>query len=281
MDINNLMHIAARVAAGIIFIYLIYCASFFVLQRPILFPGTRLVIPAGTIARPANVEQIWLDTRAGPVEAWFLPPDRAAGGAGAAPVMIVAHGNGEVIDFLPEEFAAFTRLGVGVLLVEYPGYGRSAGTPSQSSITEVFVTAYDEIVARPSIDSTRVVLFGRSLGGGAVCALAAKRPSVAMILVSTFTSVRSFANHYYAPGFLVRDPFDNLECVRSYTGPVLIIHGRRDTLIPYDHGVTLHGAARQGTLVTYDCGHNDCPPDPAAFQQDVAGFLREAGVLPR
>ena len=81
--------------------------------------------------------------------------------------------NGELIDFWPHELKKLNRLGIGVLLVEYPGYGRSNGSPSQKNITEAFTGAYDMLVTRPDVDPSRIVLFGRSLGGGAVCILAA------------------------------------------------------------------------------------------------------------
>jgi fermentation-respiration switch protein FrsA (DUF1100 family) len=194
-------------------------------------------------------------------------------------VVIFAHGNAELIDFWPETLKKFTLLGVGMLLVEYPGYGRSQGTPSQGSITEALVGAYDTLAERKDVDSSRIVLFGRSLGGGAICALAAQRPAAALILLSTFVSIQSFARNFFVPGFLVRDPFDNLAVVSSYSGPVLIMHGRNDDIIPYNHGKALYGAALNGQMITYECQHNDCPPSWEVFWQDVQSFLLDAGIL--
>ena len=65
------------------------------------------------------------------------------------------------------DYAVFTRLsrsGVGALLVEYPGYGRSGGKPTQSSITETIVAAYDFAVDQTGVDRDAVVAYGRSLG---------------------------------------------------------------------------------------------------------------------
>jgi hypothetical protein len=170
-------------------------------------------------------------------------------------------------------------MGMGVLLVEYPGYGRSEGAPSQEKIAEVFRRAYDRLADRPEIDAKRIVLFGRSLGGGAVCDLTRHRNARALILVSTFTSARSFARRYLAPGFLVRDPFDNIAAVGRYAGPVLVVHGRQDEVVGFEHAGVLARAAADARLLALDCGHNDCPPAPARFWQEVEQFLLEANVL--
>jgi fermentation-respiration switch protein FrsA (DUF1100 family) len=129
------------------------------------------------------------------------------------------------------------------------------------------------------VDPTAIVLFGRSVGGGAVAALAAQRPSAALILFSTFTDVRTVAARYGLPGWAVRDPFDTLAVVRSYPQPVLIVHGRRDRTIPYAHAVTLHKAAVQGELLALGCDHNDCVTEWRHFWQALQPFLVRAGIL--
>jgi len=261
-------------------IYVAYCGILFLLQRQIMFPRGMIPQPSPPAQKFPGLEKIWLEPDAGKVESWLLPPVPGSA-AGPAPAVIFGHGNGELIDFWPDDLKGFARLGIALLLVEYPGYGRSAGSPSQGSITDTFVAAYDALTSRKDIDATRIVLFGRSLGGGAVCALSVKRPSAAMILMSTFTSARSFAKRYLAPSFLVRDPLDNLSAVEKYKGPVLILHGRHDTVIPFSHGTALCKAARRGKLISYEAGHNDCPPDWKVFWQDIEIFLVEQKIITR
>ena len=260
--------------------YIVYCGLLFVLQRQIMFPRGMIPQPPPSAPKIPGLETIWLKIGTGKVESWLLRP-MAGNVAGPWPAVIFGHGNGELIDYWPAELGRFTQLGMAVLLVEYPGYGRSAGSPSQQSITAAFAAAHDMLTARKDIDASRIVLFGRSLGGGAVCALAAKRPSAALMLMSTFTSARSFAKRYLAPSFLVRDPLDNLAAVANYRGPVLIMHGRHDTVVPFSHGQALYRAARQGKLITYEAGHNDCPPDWQTFWQDMTAFLHENNIIPR
>ncbi|MGA1795666.1 MAG: alpha/beta hydrolase [bacterium] len=275
---GRLLSALLNIAIVISCFYLVYCCTLFFLQRRIMYPRYLIPQPTDTEKGRAGIETMRLDTPEGPVEAWYLPP--AGGDPGApAPAVIFAHGNAELIDFWPQTLDQFTRMGLRLLLVEYPGYGRSRGTPDQNSITDTFIAAYDALAARPDVDASRIVLLGRSLGGGAVCALAAKRPSAALILMSTFTSARSFARRFLAPGFLVRDTFDNLPVVSSYNGPILIIHGSRDTIVPYRHGISLYRAAKDATMITYECNHNDCPPDWDIFWRDVSSFLHGCGII--
>jgi fermentation-respiration switch protein FrsA (DUF1100 family) len=267
----------AKIVIWASFFYLVYCGLLFLMQRQVMFPRGMIGVPAET-PNITGLERIWIKTSFGKVEAWYLPPVQDTGST-PAPAVIFAHGNGELIDFWPEELRRFNGLGLGLLLVEYPGYGRSEGSPSQGSVAETFTVAYDTLAARKDVDASKVILFGRSLGGGAVCTLAAQRPSAALILMSTFTSARSFAARYLAPGFLVRDPFDNLATVQAYSKPVLVMHGKYDEVIPYRHGVSLYQAAQNGKMITYNSGHNDCPPDWHQFWQDVESFLLETGVI--
>jgi pimeloyl-ACP methyl ester carboxylesterase len=262
---------------GILF-YLAYCCFLFLIQRQILFPRYLIPSPAASNDKQTAYEKIWLETEFGRVESWFLPP--ACGPASKpAPAVIFGHGNGELIDYWPADLKPFTHLGIGCLLVEYPGYGRSDGKPSLESIKKTFVAAYDKLAARRDVDAKRIILFGRSLGGAAICTLAAERPSKALILMSTFTSIRSFAKKYLVPSFFIRDPFDNLAVTEAYTGPILLIHGKHDTVIPFSHGVKLHQAAPHSKFIVYNAGHNDCPPNWNQFWQDITLFLQEADII--
>lgn len=263
---------------GIFFVaYAAYCGYYYFNQRKIIFPAAHIPVPEPDTGQYPELEVLWLDTPEGKVEAWLLPPMESADKP--YPVMIIAHGNAELIDFYPGAVDYIRRLGLGALLVEYPGYGRSEGTLSKEGIGEAFTLAYDTITAREEVDRERVIIFGLSLGGGAVCELAKARPTQALILMSTFTSVREYAWKLYLPPFLIRDPFDNLAVVREYPGEVLVIHGRQDELIPYDMGLKLHQAAQHGRMISYDCGHNDCIINWDLFWQEVEPFLREVGVV--
>jgi len=82
----------------------------------------------------------------------------------------------------------------------------------------------------------------------------------ALVLQSTFSSTGAMARKSFIPGFLVRDRFDNRRAVAEFPGPVLLMHGIRDDVIPFSHAEALAGA-REGLEITrLDCAHNDCTP---------------------
>jgi len=248
-------------------------AILFRLQQQLLFPAPGPRGPEPDL-EARGAERVWLESGDARTEAWFLPARRDAQPSGA--LILYAHGNGELIDDWLDAFETPRGWGVSALLVEFPGYGRSSGTPSEASLAAMMATAFDWALTRPGVDPARVIGWGRSLGGGAVCALSRERTLAALVLESTFTSVRSLAQGLGLPRFLVRDPLDSLVVIGSFPGPVLIVHGEQDNLIPVAHARALDAAAKDSRLIVLPgCGHNDCPRPWAA----VRAFLREKGLL--
>ena len=269
----------------LLLLYGLYAGYFYRVQRHAIFPRYLLPATMQTITDFPGWQQHWVEigdsndtdaTTVAHVESWFLPPLLAQE---AAPVILMMHGNGDLMEMWPARVEELARQGWGVLLVEYPGYGRSTGEPTEATIAATLIDAYDWVITQPHVDPTRIILFGYSVGGGAIGTLAAQRSSAALVLMSTFTSVRAMAARYYLPGFLVSDPFDTLAVVERYPNPVLLIHGSQDTTIPAVNSVTLHNAAPNSKLLLLPCGHADCVDDWDDFWSLVLDFLAEHRVL--
>ncbi|MEF8824302.1 MAG: alpha/beta hydrolase [Desulfohalobiaceae bacterium] len=254
-------------------LYLTYVLALTLLQRRLMFPGAPL---APSDAPPGvKIDRFWINTEKASCEAWFMPPsDRE----GPSPTIIFAHGNAERIEEWVMPFESFTSMGFGVLLVEYPGYGRSRGAPTQRNITRIMTQAFDTLAAREDVDAERIIAMGRSIGGGAVCRIPTDRPA-AMVLTSTFTSIRAFARSFLFPPFLVLDPYNNIAALSAYTGPVLLQHGLHDKTVPATHAKALARASGRSRVLLEECGHNDCPPDWPTFCKQVREFLRTNHVL--
>jgi len=247
------------------------CWMIMALQEFVTFPRAHPSLQQPAALAAAGGEALWFDIDGARVEAWFLP----ARGGKPAPLLIHAHGNGELIDIQTSSVEPLRAAGIAVLLVEYPGYGRSGGDPSEETVTATWVAAYDWAKSDARIDTTRVVAYGRSLGGGAAAQLAARRPMGALVLESTFASIGNMVRAKGIPGWLVVNEFDTRAVLSKYSGPVLILHGTRDTTFPVEHAHALHAASRNAALHLQDCGHNDCSPQ----WELVLSFLARRGVI--
>ncbi|MBS1261259.1 MAG: hypothetical protein MAG453_00580 [Calditrichaeota bacterium] len=292
------MKVVRWVVAVAVLAYVVYGGYYFLSQNSMVFPVWNVhSVPIDPATVP-GLHDFELSDGNARVDAWYLTPLDSSGApvtftgdsTGAAdgsappypaPLLVIAHGNAALIDDWRGDLGPVRQAGAGILLVEYPGYGRSRGQPSQKRIVNLFAAGYDSVAAWGWADTTRAAFAGRSLGGGVACALAQRRPNDALILLSTFTSVRSFAADYYLPGFLVTNPFDNLAVLETYSKPVLLVHALDDTTVPYAHSRALHETAANSTLITREHGgHNTLEGHWDEFWTETGvPFLVEAGVL--
>lgn len=253
--------------------YVGYALVLLMFQGHLIYPGRSLVptaIPSGVAAA---AETFWIVTSFGKVEGRFVAAKRA----GRQPLVIFFHGNGELVDELSPELERLRRVGCGILLVEYPGYGRSSGRPHQRSLAETALAAFDMAVQRPEVDPKRIVSFGVSLGAGPAIALAVQRPVRTLILAAPPASLRPFAHKRLLPSFLLRDTFDNALLIKDFAGATLVLHGDHDSIMPFSHGQQVASAAQHGRLISLSADHNDLLGLPG-FWKAVERFLAAEGV---
>lgn len=136
-------------------------------------------------------------------------------------------------------------------------------------MTTAAVAAYDAITTRDGINSDRIIAHGFSLGGGVAAQLAERRPLAGLILESTFSSLPDMYRSMRIPGFLCRDPFRTDLVLAGFDRPVLLVHGKRDTIVPSSHSERLREIAADSVYLELDNGHNDGPSDPRAYWQAI------------
>jgi uncharacterized protein len=170
------------------------------------------------------------------------------------------HGNGEDLADAVPMVSLLRSLGVGVLGVEYPGYGVAGGTPSEQGAYAAAEHALEWLRTERGVDSARVVLLGQSLGSGVATEMARRGYGARLVLISPFSSVAEMAKRLlpFFPARFVRHRFDTQSKAAAIAVPVLIIHGTEDEVVPFAMGERLAGAFPQARLVQIPGGqHND------------------------
>ncbi|MBX7105053.1 MAG: alpha/beta hydrolase [Gemmataceae bacterium] len=167
------------------------------------------------------------------IHAWWLPRP------GAKSAVLYSHGNSGNLSHRGSIAARISReLDASILLYDYPGFGRSTGSPTEAGCLAAAESAYKWLTTTAGFDGNHIILFGKSLGGGPTAYLAARVPHRAVVLVRTFTSIPDAAADRFpiVPArWLTRTQFNNLSCAGSCCRPAFVYHGDADTVVPVDH----------------------------------------------
>jgi fermentation-respiration switch protein FrsA (DUF1100 family) len=192
------------------------------------------------------------------------------------------HGNaGNAADRLDRAKILHDRFGLDVFLVDYRGYGRSAGSPTETGLRRDARAIYEAAASR-GFSPERILVFGESLGSAVAVGLAAERPCGGVILETPFLSIREMARRHYpfVPGFLIRTRFDSGAGIRAITAPKLFLIAERDTIVPPEQGLRLFDLAPppKTLYVIPGAGHNDTyVTGGEPYWQAVGRFLAGPG----
>jgi fermentation-respiration switch protein FrsA (DUF1100 family) len=225
-----------------------------------LFQGSLVFlanVPGRTLdASPAEMGLDYEDVAIGTADGerlhgWYVPV-AARGGNEARGVLLFFHGNAGNISHRLDSIAIFHRLGLDVLIIDYRGYGRSTGKPSEVGTYRDAQAAWDYLVRERGVAPGRIVVFGRSLGGAVGAWLASRLPAdetpAAVIIESTFSSGADMARRLY-PVFparlLTRLEYPVADYAARLRCPVLVVHSRDDEIVPYAMGRAIYAAAPQ------------------------------------
>lgn len=259
------------------------------LERSLIFPGQATQRRADALLDgSANYELVELRTQSGDrIVAQFgralaEPP---AGANAARPTLIYFYGNGSCVAYSQQEFDRFRRLGLNVLIPEYPGYGMSDGRASERNCYEAADAAYDYVSTRKDVASGEIFAAGWSLGGAVAIDLASRRDVRRLVTISAFTTMPAVARSVapWAPtSLIIRSRFDNLAKLPRISCPILLVHGMRDTLVPHAMSHDLAASVSHGSIRRLDLphsAHNDIfLVEAERLWRELAAFLETQPV---
>jgi hypothetical protein len=224
---------------------------------------------------PAGVMDVELQLADGtPIHGWWFPHEGAKG------ALLYLHGNAGNLSHRRDTVAQMRRvLNENILIIDYPGYGKSGGSPSEAGCYESAEAAYKWLTEEKKVPGERVILFGGSLGSGVAVELASRHKHRALLLLSPFTSLPDVGASIYPwlpVRWLMRNRFDSLSRIASCTRPIFIVHGTADNVVPFHLGQKLFEAVQgpKQFVRVPGGGHNDGMGD-AMLEQFVA-FLKRS-----
>ncbi|NKB46581.1 MAG: prolyl oligopeptidase family serine peptidase [Legionellales bacterium] len=201
------------------------------------------------------------------INSWYQPAQAEL------PTIVFFHGNAGHIGGRVPKLKGLINAGYGVLLAGYRGYDGNDGNPTETGLYEDGRAAFT-FLQNQGVDANQIILFGESLGTGVSVQLATEYPVRGIILQSPFTSLVAVGKlHYpYLPVTqLLQDRYDSLSKITDVRSPLLILHGKRDDIVPFSQGQELFAAAAQPKqFLEYETVmHNDFPD----FTTEIVEFI--------
>jgi uncharacterized protein len=220
----------ARIAFQLLAFYAVVLVAVYLAQRSLqYFPDKNFPGEPGDSGVP-EMQIVALQTEDGlSLNAWFVPPPGKDG-----QIVVFFHGNAGHIGHRATKARHFIDKGLGVLMVEYRGFGGNRGRPTEEGLYKDGRAALRFLEQREYTVS-QLVLYGESIGSGVAVQMAIEIQPRYLILEAPFSSAADVAKRQYSflpVDFLMKDRYDNIEKIAEVSSSLLIVHGDEDAVIP-------------------------------------------------
>lgn len=246
MEVPNASNIPRRLVSlflSVLIGYLLLLALVRVFEAHLIFfPNDPGRLDGDWHPHALPVQDVWLTASDGvKLHAWWIPQDQARF------TFVAFHGNASNIANRAPIYEFLHSMPANVLALEYRGYGRSEGNPSEAGVYRDADAAYKYLVDIKGIESKTIISFGQSLGTAVAAHLAAHRQVGGVVLEAPFPSASRLARKvfWFLPGvsLLVHGQLDTQTRLEEIHAPVLIVHCQQDPVIPFEFGREVYDAA--------------------------------------
>mmetsp|Transcript_27858 Transcript_27858/g.33825 ORF Transcript_27858/g.33825 Transcript_27858/m.33825 type:complete len:298 (+) Transcript_27858:201-1094(+) len=230
------------------------------------------------------------------LHAWLCRPQRSPALRGPT-ILFFQENAGNIAHRLHNVTYITQHLQANVFIVSYRGYGQSTGTPSERGIKNDAQVALDYLASRADLDASKIIVFGRSLGGAVAAHLSATNPDKVRLCVleNTFVSIPAMAPclfpllgiflgaNWRPLNFLVRSPWKSIEHVPKLAMPTLYLSGGKDEMVPKSQMDELWEAGKDSCpqnerVVFPEGGHMDMYVQEQRYWSSFNEFMRKNGM---
>jgi uncharacterized protein len=202
---------------------------------------------------------------------WLIEKDRHR-----LPSILYFGGNSEEVSLNIEDFVR--RIPANMILFNYRGYGLSDGRPSEANLKNDALRIYEYVVKRWNLDTSQIIIMGRSLGTGIAAYLSARFNVEKTILVSPYESITKVA-YDFAPKFLVdallQDRYETIDIANRLTHRILIfIAGKDEVIRPYHSEALFTKIPGQKRLIEIDEARHNTFPRYEKYWHELDEFIR-------
>ena len=240
--------------------------------RSIFFPVKEIVFNPEAIN--LSFEDVYLKTRDDKkINGWFIPYEKAKY------TLLFLHGNAGNIGDRLDKINMLRELGLDIFIIDYRGFGRSQGRPSERGMILDAETAYDYLSNRRKISPEKIILYGESLGTVAAVNIASRFPVKAVIIEGGFSSGKDMGRIYYPfiPSFIFSDMLNSLRNMNKVKAAKLFLHSADDEIVPFTLSKKLFDSASSPKVFKELRGsHNDAFLDSKAeYLSAIKSFINE------
>ena len=190
-----------------------------------------------------NYEEIFIETDKNiNLKSWFIKKD-----LNKFKTILIFHGNAGNLFNRVYKLNELNKLDVNILLISWRGFSGNKGKPTEKNLYHDAEEAVKWLNNRGAI-SKNIILYGESLGTGVATELGTSNAFGGIILESPFTSITNAAKIYYPylpVNIILKDRYNSIGKIKNITTPILIMHGKKDNIVPQKMGLELYEKANQ------------------------------------
>ena len=235
-EVIKIMRIILNILIGIglIFAYVKYLE-----YKGIYYPVKEILIYPSSFG--ASFKDIYITTKDNVrINGWFVSNPKAKY------TLLFFHGNAGNIGDRIDKLQLLYQAGINIFIIDYRGFGKSHGTPSEPGFYRDAFASYDYLLNTSGVSPDQVIIYGESLGSAIAVDLAFHRKVKALILEGAFSSGRDMAVKFYPflPRVIFSNSFDSLAKIKEINASKLFIHSRDDEIVPFNLAEKLYGSAK-------------------------------------